>query len=268
MMRTRLFTALATAAVLVLGACSSTDGSGTPAEQPSDSADSGSPSAPVDDSSADDTGGTDGSAAEEPEDSTADTSESDAAGDSGSEDDAAGSTVTLSGDLDAQTAAWFTTFCTGLSEPMTAMIGAMMGAAFAGLSTGDDDTGTTQATPEQLRTAIVTSMNQFVSALEGTAGELSDMPPPTIKGGEALAKSVVDSGQLVGAAYQQMIDELSNADVSSMDAFSAAMQKIMADAEDTVDELPVASFDFDPEIKKDIAKLPACEGMLMFNAPM
>lgn len=241
--RYTLLTAVAAAAALTLGACASTPGTAT-----------GESSVVSSESSVADT------AAESPaDDAAADDTESDAGSDTESADAGSDETtaVTLEGDIDAQSAAWFGAVCEGVSPMIDAVFGAM-GAMMSG-ATGSGDEA---AAAQQAQATLVESFNKAADAMTAAGSKLSSLPPPTIDHGEEIAAEAAAGLAKAGPALKQVADSLSKATVTSMDDLSAVMQQANDAVESDLDSLSLNNFELSDEMEAEVAKIPACAPMM------
>src|SRR5699024_7898720 len=129
--------------------------------------------------------------------------------------------VTLGGgDLDAQTAAWFSAFCDGMS-PLTEGMAALMPS-----STSD---------PAQMQESAVTYFNSIGDAMTDTANKLESLPPPTFDQGDEVASQLVSGMSEAGPAFKEAATKIAAADVSSQEDLSAAMSEVTSTLGSTMD---------------------------------
>jgi hypothetical protein len=241
MIRHKLVTAVVAAVVLTLSACSSTPGSAT-AESPA----SPSESSAVETTAAD-AGDT---AADTTEDAATDTTSEDAE----SSDSA---TVTVEGDIDAQSAAWFGTVCDGVSPMLDAVFGAMGAMMGSAGGTGDDASAAKQA-----QATLVETFNKAADAMTAAAAKLSSLPPPTIDHGEEIATEAATGLAKAGPALKQVADGLSKATVTSMEDLSTVMQQASDAVNQDLDSLSLNNFELSDEMQAEVAKIPSCAPLM------
>jgi len=146
-----------------------------------------------------------------------------------------GPTISAGGsstELDAQSTAWFTTLCTGLSSVVALE-------------------GKPNATPAEAGQLLTTAGNQMTA----TGQALAAAPPPTFPGGTEAAANVVTALQQLGPSFValgQKAATLQEGDTAAEQQFTAEMQQTFA---------PFASMSqviVTPETKEAVAKVPAC----------
>lgn len=243
MIRHTMLTAVVAAAALTLGACGSTAGTATG----DSSAISSSESAAADSTTAD-------AAA------TADSVAEDASADTTAED-ASSTAVTVDGEIDAQSAAWFGAVCDGVAPMLEAVFGAM-GTMMSG-ATGSGDEATTA---KQLQATLVDTFNKASGAMTEAADKLSSMPPPSIDHGDEIAAEAAAGLAKAGPAMKQIADALSKATVTSMDDLSAAMQQANDAMGSDLDDLSLNNFELSDQMQAEVAKIPACAPLMSLGS--
>lgn len=240
MNRTRALLAVFAAATLALAGCSSaTDGAAAAESSGTTSTESAATDADTDDAA--DAG------TEEPADEQ-------------SSDDAAPSTVVASGDMDAQSAAWFNQFCE-IGEPMNDFLGSMMGAAMMGMS-GEE---VPEAQLVEARDGLATAFHNLGAAMTDLGAKMANLPAPAVENGEQIAQNVT-AGLAQGGPYMQTAaEQIAAADTSSVEAFGADIEATMDSMDDMQSALGVDEIDIDDELKAAVAQLPNCAGTLLFD---
>lgn len=144
---------------------------------------------------------------------------------------AAGS-ATATVEVDAQTAAWFDTFCTGV-------------AVFGELGK------TTPTNPQELGEQLTTVGTTFTD----TATKLSVLPPPTFEGGDELAQQLVTNMQTGGPVFTEFGEKAALLDPNNQ----AAGQQFQAEFQAAVANLGIANFEPTPAAREAVKAVPACQ---------
>ena len=135
-----------------------------------------------------------------------------------------------SGELDAQTTTWFSTFCTGL----------------AGVA--DLRTISSAQQASQVLQRVGTDMTN-------TASQLAALAPPTFSGGDGLAASAINSFNQIGPAFVsfgQRAGTIGENDEAATQQFAADFQAQLA---------PLASLtkiELDPATQQAVSAIPEC----------
>jgi hypothetical protein len=235
MMRMKLIAAIAAVGTFALVACSSnTGGTASAATSAATSAvSSAASSAPAPGSSS----AADGAS------SSADTgAATTAAGDTGSSADATTTTIG-NGSLDAQSAAWFDAFCTGLTPLSDA---------------GNVLSGADATDPAAQLTASVAAFNAIGDAFTNTANALKSLPAPTFAHGDEIASKIVtglaQAGPQVKAAAQTL-SQVKATDEAGVQAAIATAAGTMSSAAASLDP---GNYELDAGTQADIEKIPSC----------
>lgn len=245
MIRHKLLPAVIAAALLTLGACGST--SGTPTAQDSSTSSS-----------------SETSAADTAVDSTDDTAGETAAGDTTAADTESGDSstaVTVDGEMDAQSAAWFGTVCDGVSPMIEAVFGAMGAMMGSATGTGDDS-----AAAKQAQATLVDTFNKASGAMTDAAKKLSSLPPPSVEHGDEIAAEAAAGLAKAGPAMKQLADTLSKATVTSMDDLSAVMEQANQSMDSDLDGLSLDSFELSDAMQAEVAKIPSCAPLMSLGS--
>lgn len=144
----------------------------------------------------------------------------------------AGSAVATA-EVDAQTAAWFDTFCTGV-------------AAFGTLGSGAAPTS-----PQELGDQLTTIGTTFTD----TAAKLAALPPPTFEGGELVAQQLVTNMQTGGPVFTEFGQKAALLDPNDQ----AAGKQFQADFQAAVASLGIANFEPTPAAKAAVRAVPSCQ---------
>ncbi len=231
-MKRTTITAVLAAGALLLAGCGSTAGTATAGSTPAAAvASSAAPSAAA---SSDDT----------PAPTSAD--ESSSAEPTTAESTEGSDTTTVGGDadsIDAQTTAWFDTFC-----------GAMAPAV------GLKDLGSKIDTKDLPGTfkAVSEAMTTLGTAFTQAGTTLKDAPAPTFDGGDAFAGKIVSSFSELGPKFTKLGDEFASADPTD----PASLQKLsslsteLSDAAAPLQELN--NIKMSPGVSNAISKIPSC----------
>ncbi len=148
-----------------------------------------------------------------------------------------------SGDLDEQTAAWFTAFCGGL-EPAMAVSGSL---SALGSGAGADPTAAVKK--------IVAVFGALGESMTKTAATLKDMPPPTFAGGKDFATKVVTAFAAEGPAITEAAKKIA-ADPSKLATSAGGLSDLITKA--TAPGGDLSSLKLTDATQNAIKKLPAC----------
>ncbi len=143
-----------------------------------------------------------------------------------------GSTSTVQ--VDAETTAWFETFCGGL-------------APFGDLASGNVNA----ETPAELGTLL----SSIGTAFQDTGSQLAELPPPTFQGGEELAATLQTNMQEGGQIMLDFADRA--ATLSPTD--QAGGQKFLTDFQTAIAGLDITQFEPTPEARAAANAVPACQ---------
>jgi hypothetical protein len=248
MKRSRLITAVAVAAALSLAACSN---SGTPEAASTPGTSQQPPAAGASSSAA--AGGTSSEGAAASSESAGASSQaggdtagqsSEAGGDGSSGQSTEQSTITVGGgDLDAQSAAWFNTFCAGMA-PLAEL----------------DDTMTTvdPNDPQKMRDSYVSYFNTLGDAMINTSDRLKSTPPPTFDKGPEIADKIVTALGKAGPAIKESATKLESADITDAASLTEAMDSASQTMSSQMDDLSLDGYELDPKTEAAVENLPAC----------
>lgn len=222
-MKTTRLLALGAIAVLTLAACGSgeddtSDAAADPAVENTDTA--------GDADSADDAADTDGAA----DDSAA------GVGNDGPE-------VVLSGDLDEQSLAWFTEFCSSLA-PIASAEGLMGGEATTDLAAQQSET--------------VAQLAGLATVMEQTSTKLADMPAPTINGGDELATLIIDGLADAAPALQSTADELAAVDSTDDELLEQHLGASSLAVLGAVAGSGIMDMELDSDLQASLMEIPQC----------
>lgn len=258
MKRISLMAALG-AAVLLAG-CSSTSGTAT-ANTSASTASSAASSAPAVASSASQSSAPSSEAASSAASSapvssgpaTSGSTAASAASPSSGQDTSSSKTATTtvgdsSGSLDAASAAWFSTFCTGFTPVVT--LGKSAGSSIAAQATN----------PAKAQAAIVDLYQTFGRSFTDTAAKLKDLAPPTFNGGPAFASKVVTALQTAGPVFTANAAKLKAIDVTKdPSSFSTALSGLSTTMTTALGPLQdLGSLKLTPQTQAAFEALPAC----------
>jgi hypothetical protein len=234
MIRTKLIAVLAAAGAFALVGCSSnTGGSANPATTAATSAASAASSATMAATSA---------ASSAP--AASETSSAPAqSGTTASTDENAPTTTIGNGGLDAQSAAWFDAFCTGMS-PLSDASSAMAGAG------GSD--------PKSQLTASVAAFNSIADAFTNTANKLKDLPPPTFEHGAEIASKIVTGLATTGPQIKAAAQTLSQVQATDEAGVQTAIEAAAGTLESAASSLDPGNYALDEGTQNDIKKIPSC----------
>lgn len=136
------------------------------------------------------------------------------------------------GDVDAETVAWFDTFCTGI-------------AVFADLGENEPDS------PEELGQQLTTVGTSFTD----TAADLKTLPPPTIEGGNELAQQLIGNMEEAGPVFTDFGQRVAQIDASDQ----VAGEQFQKDFEAAVSDLDIATFEPNAAARSAVADIPSCD---------
>ena len=236
MNRTRaLLAATGAAATLLLAACSSTGGTpaaGTtpPTTVASTTQASTGMASPTETSSM-------STAATDSTDSTDSTESSDVT-----------TTIGANGSLDAQTTAWFTTFCTGMGPV---------------LDLSDKSTEWSSQIASDPATGLKAAGDYFVvigKSFTDTAAALKSTPPPTFDGGADVAGKIVARMEKAGPVFTQAGQKLAALNPTDQAGAAAAMQDLQQSMTDAMSAFGTVTenVELDPATQAAVEAIPAC----------
>lgn len=241
MKRTLVAVAAAVAAALVVTACGSSGGTAqSPSSSSSSQSSSSSESSPAGQSSSTESSSTESSSSQASTEPTADGSSS---------------TVTISGDLDAQSAAWFGAVCTGLS-PVVEQAFSLMSSAMSSLGGSGD--------PAKIQQQLVTAISTMASSMDSAAKTIGAVPPPTLANGKQMAQDIVAALGKSAPQLKQVADKLQAEKVTTMEQLQQAMSSLNSSLTSGMDGLSFDKYDLDPKIQDAMKKLPACAPLYSF----
>lgn len=245
MMRSKLVTVLAVASAFVLVACSSNGAAGNGT---STTASSGTPttsSAPQP-SATSSAGGAPSSAAGggSSEQQSSDT-ESQQSSDTGSQESSATgstdqSTITVGGNVDAQTATWFSAFCSGMSPMLDAAQGSVVPTG-----AGAD-----------LQATMVKEFSTLGDAMTNTANALKPLPPPTFSNGTQFATDVVNSLSQAGPLLKSAAATVQAVSPTDMSGLETAIAKASESLSSSMSTL--SKYSLDKNTQTAMKNIPAC----------
>lgn len=153
-----------------------------------------------------------------------------------------------SGSLDAASAAWFSTFCTGFTPVVT--LGKSAGSSIAAQATN----------PAKAQAAIVDLYQTFGRSFTDTAAKLKDLAPPTFNGGPAFASKVVTALQTAGPVFTANAAKLKAIDVTKdPSSFSTALSGLSTTMTTALGPLQdLGSLKLTPQTQAAFEALPAC----------
>ena len=166
----------------------------------------------------------------------------------GDEESGPGTTVTISGPLDAQTTHWFDVFCTGLA-PMASMDSEM---------TSVDPTD-----PKGMQTSYVTLYNTLGDAFTKTAASLQSTPPPTFDKGAEIAGDLVTSLATAGTEMKKVAGQVAAADASDVDSIQTAMAQANQEMSKDLSGLDIDDYELDPKTQDAVDAIPSCKAIGM-----
>lgn len=246
----RISLTAALGAALLLAGCSSTSGTAT-----ANTSSTVSSTAPSTSSSPDSPAVSAGSSVSAPAGSAASSAPESSGGavaSSGVADSSSRSPATTVGDsntsLDAQSAAWLSTFCGGFA-PVIAL--------------GQDASASISAqgtAPAKVQSAIVTLYQALGQAFTETASKLKDLPPPTFDGGPAFATKVVTGLESAGPVFTANATKFKAIDISKdPSAFTGAVSGLAASMTTAMAPLgDLGSLKLTPQTRAAFEALPAC----------
>lgn len=147
------------------------------------------------------------------------------------------SAITIGGDtteLDAQTATWFDTFCTGMGP-------------LGELQSGASSISSVQQLSEQ--------MTSIGTALTDTGAKLAALPPPTFEGGDQVAQQLQANMQQGGPVFTEYGQKALQLDPNDQ----AAGNQFLADFQTATAGLGIANFEPTPEVRQAVRAVPACQ---------
>jgi len=147
------------------------------------------------------------------------------------------SAITIGGDtteLDAQTATWFDTFCTGMG-PL-----------------GELQSGASTITSVQQLSEQMTSIG---TALTDTGAKLAALPPPTFEGGDQVAQQLQANMQQGGPVFTDYGQKALQLDPNDQ----AAGNQFLADFQAATADLGIANFEPTPAVRQAVRAVPACQ---------
>ncbi len=139
--------------------------------------------------------------------------------------------------LDAASATWFETMCQGLAP-----LEDIQKDASASTTAGE----------------AATALAQAGSAMTDTANQLSELPPPNVENGEALATSVVTGLKDFGTTFSDFsvrAAALKEGDTAALQQFGTDLQSALSATSPLGDAQPSA------EVQAQVRKLPACQSV-------
>ena len=147
------------------------------------------------------------------------------------------SAITIGGDtteLDAQTATWFDTFCTGMG-PL-----------------GELQSGASTITSVQQLSEQMTSIG---TALTDTGAKLAALPPPTFEGGDQVAQQLEANMQQGGPVFTDYGQKALQLDPNDQ----AAGNQFLTDFQAATADLGIANFEPTPAVRQAVRAVPACQ---------
>ena len=147
------------------------------------------------------------------------------------------SAITIGGDtteLDAQTATWFDTFCTGMGP-------------LGELQSGASSISSVQQLSEQ--------MTSIGTALTDTGAKLAALPPPTFEGGDQVAQQLQANMQQGGPVFTEYGQKALQLDPNDQ----AAGNQFLADFQTATAGLGIANFEPTPAVRQAVRAVPACQ---------
>lgn len=257
MTRSRIALALIAAATLTLSACSSggdspADDAASGQQQSANQTDTG---AAGDDDAADSAPTGAGDADTTGDAPTAASPDSDGDGTDGATGATTPTTTeTISGSLDAQSKAWFGTFCGGVTPILTSglsMVTAGMGGA------GDD--------PAKAKQTMVAGLNSMADSLSDLGSELQGQQPPTIEHGDQIAAQIAAGITDAAPKLRQAAQQLDATTVSTSDELNAAMDKVSDVMADGMDAIGAQGYELSDSLQQELQTLPACAPLYSFG---
>ncbi len=160
---------------------------------------------------------------------------SSSAGSSSSEDTNLTTTKVVSGNLDGQSTAWFSTMCDGLS-PLE-KLGQNMSSS--GTSSG----------PSAM-SDIGKELSEAGKAMVSTAQKLAQQPPPTVSNGSQFAGTFIKALQTFGSELQAAGQKVAKGDTSALTDFQSQADSLSKE---------LNSFKPTPDLQKQIEAIPSCK---------
>ena len=139
--------------------------------------------------------------------------------------------------LDADSVTWFETMCQGLAP-----LSDIQKEATASTTAGE----------------AAAALAQAGSAMTDTADQLSQLPPPSVDGGDALATSVVAGLKDFGTTFSDFsvrAAALKEGDTAALQQFGTDLQTALSASSPLGDAQPSA------EVQAQVRKLPACQSV-------
>ncbi len=155
-------------------------------------------------------------------------------------------TITAGGDIEGQSAAWFSAFCTGLGPVFTTMM--------------NMDPSATGAAKQQ---TYVTNFNAMGDAFTAAAKTLGALPPPTFDNGDKLASTMVQTLASAGPVMKQAAEDIAAADATDEQALDAAIAKANEQTSGVLDGMD--QFDLDDATQQQLREIPACKAFMTDN---
>lgn len=162
--------------------------------------------------------------------------------------------------LDGQSTAWFSEFC-AISTPFNSFFSAMMTSAMLGASGEPVETSKLV----DARTAVATAFEDLGNEMVSVGAKLSNMPPPTVANGEALAQQVITGMSAGGPALGEIAEKVSQVSTADAETFNTELNAVMDSMGDIQGELGIGDLKVDDSVKAAVAELPACKGSLLFS---
>jgi len=138
-----------------------------------------------------------------------------------------------SGKLDAQTTAWFTTFCTGLSPLKNLSSTLLSGGGATDLN------------------GVATKITNTGKELSATASKLKNQPPPTFAGGAGYGTKGVAVFQQLGTIFTQLGQKAAKGDISGMSTLTSQINS--GPLKD------IQQVRLEPATARAIGAIPACQ---------
>ena len=139
--------------------------------------------------------------------------------------------------LDADSVTWFETMCQGLA-PLSDI--------------------QKEATASTTASEAAAALAQAGTAMTDTADQLSQLPPPAVDGGDALATSVVAGLKDFGTTFSDFsvrAAALKEGDTAALQQFGTDLQTALSASSPLGDAQPSA------EVQAQVRKLPACQSV-------
>lgn len=149
------------------------------------------------------------------------------------------STITVGGNVDAQTGTWFSAFCTGMSPLLDAVSG-------GAVPTGGAD----------MQSTMVKEFGTLGDAMTNTANALKPLPPPTFANGQQFATDVVTSLSQAGPEMKTAASDIQAVDPTDASALEAAIEKAGDTLQNSLSALD--KYDLDENTQNAMKNIPAC----------